>query len=180
MNTILYGTAALITGASSGIGEATALLLAEHGASVAVAARRKDRLDALVKRIEGAGGKAIAIEADVTQKEHAKKAVDETVAAFGRLDTLVNNAGVMLLGPIVDADPTEWERMISLNVTGLMYCTNAALPHLLKAAESEHGADSPTSSTSVPWPDASRAPAAASTTHRSTRSAPSANRSAKR
>jgi NADP-dependent 3-hydroxy acid dehydrogenase YdfG len=137
MTTTLQGTAVLITGASSGIGEATALLFAQHGASVAIAARRKDRLDELAKKIEGAGGKAQAIEADVTRKDHAQKAVDETVAAFGRLDTLVNNAGVMLLGPIVGADPAEWDRMISLNVQGLMYCTNAALPHLLTAAESE-------------------------------------------
>jgi NADP-dependent 3-hydroxy acid dehydrogenase YdfG len=133
----LEGTVALVTGASSGIGEATAILLARHGATVAVAARRKDRLDALVAKIEAAGGKALAIELDVTQREQARRAVDETVAAFGRLDTLVNNAGVMLLGTIVGADPDEWDRMISLNLEGLLYCTNAALPHLLKAAESE-------------------------------------------
>ncbi|MBD5605151.1 MAG: SDR family NAD(P)-dependent oxidoreductase [Candidatus Eremiobacteraeota bacterium] len=133
----LDGTVALVTGASSGIGEATALHLAEHGARVALAARRTDRLEALVKRIASAGGTAHAIEADVTARDQAKRAVDETVATFGRLDTLVNNAGVMLLGPIVDADPTEWERMLAINVNGLMYCTNAALPHLLKAAESE-------------------------------------------
>jgi NADP-dependent 3-hydroxy acid dehydrogenase YdfG len=135
--TTLKGTVALVTGASSGIGEATAIHLAQHGATVAVAARRKDRLDALVTRIEAAGGKARAIEADVTQREQAQRAVDETVAAFGRLDMLVNNAGVMLLGAIVGADPDEWDRMLSLNVDGLLYCTHAALPHLLKAAESE-------------------------------------------
>ncbi|MBD5632867.1 MAG: SDR family NAD(P)-dependent oxidoreductase, partial [Candidatus Eremiobacteraeota bacterium] len=133
----LDGTAALVTGASSGIGEATALLLAERGARVAIAARRKDRLDALVQKIDTAGGRALAIEADVTREEDARAAVDATVAAFGRLDTLVNNAGVMLLGPIVDADVTEWQRMLALNVQGLMYCTSAALPHLLHAAESE-------------------------------------------
>jgi NADP-dependent 3-hydroxy acid dehydrogenase YdfG len=134
---ILDGTVALVTGASSGIGEATALLLAEHGAHVAVVARRKDRLDALVAKIGASGGKALAIEADVTQRSAAQAAVAATVEAFGRLDTLVNNAGVMLLGPIVDADPDEWDRMLALNVNGLMYCTNAALPHLMKAAESE-------------------------------------------
>jgi NADP-dependent 3-hydroxy acid dehydrogenase YdfG len=131
----LEGTVALVTGASSGIGEATALLLAEHGAHVAIAARRKDRLDELVKTIASAGGSAHAIEADVTQKEHARAAVAATVEKFGRLDTLVNNAGVMLLGPIVDADASEWDRMLAINVQGLMYCTNAALPHLLAAAE---------------------------------------------
>jgi NADP-dependent 3-hydroxy acid dehydrogenase YdfG len=133
----LHGTTVLITGASSGIGEATALLFAEHGANVAMAARRKDRLDALAAKIEASGAKALAIEADVAQKPDAQKAVAETIAAFGRLDTLVNNAGVMLLGPIVDADTDEWDRMLAINVHGLMYCTNAALPHLLKAAESE-------------------------------------------
>jgi NADP-dependent 3-hydroxy acid dehydrogenase YdfG len=133
----LHGTTVLITGASSGIGEATALLFAEHGANVAMAARRKDRLDALAAKIEASGVKALAIEADVAQKSGAQKAVAETVAAFGRLDTLVNNAGVMLLGPIVDADTDEWDRMLAINVHGLMYCTNAALPHLLHAAESE-------------------------------------------
>ena len=119
------------------MGEATALALAGHGASVAFAARRKDRLDALARRIEGAGGKALAIQADVTQRDQAHAAVEAAVAAFGRLDTLVNNAGVMLLGPIAGADETEWERMLALNVNGLMYCTHAALPHLLKAADSE-------------------------------------------
>jgi NADP-dependent 3-hydroxy acid dehydrogenase YdfG len=133
----LHGTTVLITGASSGIGEATALLFAEHGANVAMAARRKDRLDALAAKIEASGVKALAIEADVAQKPGAQKAVAETVAAFGRLDTLVNNAGVMLLGPIVDANTDEWDRMLGINVHGLMYCTNAALPHLLQAAESE-------------------------------------------
>ena len=137
MATTLENTAVLVTGASSGIGEATALLLAKHGANVAIAARRKDRLDDLAKRIEGTGRKALAIEADVSQKDGAKHAVDATVAAFGRLDTLVNNAGVMLLGPIVDADAAEWDRMLAINVHGLMYCTNAALPHLLRAATSE-------------------------------------------
>jgi NADP-dependent 3-hydroxy acid dehydrogenase YdfG len=137
MSVTLKETAVLVTGASSGIGEATALRLAEHGANVAVAARRKQRLDELVKKIEAAGGKAIAIEADVTKREQARLAVEKTVEAFGRLDTLVNNAGVMLLGPIVGADPDEWQRMFALNVEGLMYCTNAALPHLLRAAGSE-------------------------------------------
>jgi NADP-dependent 3-hydroxy acid dehydrogenase YdfG len=137
MSKILEGTVALVTGASSGIGEATALLLAEHGASVAVVARRKDRLDALVAQIAEGGGSAVAIETDVTQRSAARAAVAATVEAFGRLDTLINNAGVMLLGPIVDADPDEWDRMLALNVNGLMYCTNAALPHLMRAAESE-------------------------------------------
>jgi NADP-dependent 3-hydroxy acid dehydrogenase YdfG len=134
---ILDGTVALVTGASSGIGEATALALAGEGAKVAVAARRRDRLEALAEKIRGAGGEALAIEADITEEAQAKRAVEEAVARFGRLDTLVNNAGVMLLGPIADADVTEWKRMLDLNVSALMYCTNAALPHLLRAAEGE-------------------------------------------
>jgi NADP-dependent 3-hydroxy acid dehydrogenase YdfG len=132
----LTGTSALVTGASSGIGEATAELFAQLGASVALVARRKDRLDALAGRIAATPGKALAIEADVTQLHDAHAAVEATVAAFGGLDILVNNAGVMLLGPIAGADPAEWDRMLALNVNGLMYCTNAALPHLLKSAAS--------------------------------------------
>ncbi len=131
----LAGTVALVTGASSGIGEATAVALAAEGAAVAIAARRKDRLDALAARIDAAGGRALVLEADVTVAEQAVVAVERTVAELGRLDTLVNNAGVMLLGPIVDAPVEEWERMVSLNLLGLLYTAHAALPHLLAAAE---------------------------------------------
>jgi NADP-dependent 3-hydroxy acid dehydrogenase YdfG len=131
----LTGTVALVTGASSGIGEASALALAQQGAAVAIAARRKDRLDALAARIADGGGTALAIEADVTSEEQAEALVRQTVAGLGRLDTLINNAGVMLLGPIVDAPLQEWERMIDLNVKGLLYCAHAALPHLLSAAQ---------------------------------------------
>ena len=132
----LEGTVALVTGASSGIGEATAAVLAEEGATVALVARRRDRLEALAERIGGAG-KALVIEADITDPGQAERAVATAVAELGRLDTLVNNAGVMLLGPIVDAPIEEWQRMVNLNVLGLLYCTHAALPHLLAAAESE-------------------------------------------
>lgn len=135
MSERLDETVALVTGASSGIGEATAVLLAELGAAVAVAARRKDRLDALVHRIEDKGGRAFAIETDVTDRSQAEAAVEQTVAELGRLDTVVNNAGVMLLGPIEGAPVEEWERMVSLNVMGVLYVARAALPHLLKAAD---------------------------------------------
>jgi NADP-dependent 3-hydroxy acid dehydrogenase YdfG len=131
----LDGTVALITGASSGIGEATALVLAEHGATVALTARRIDRLTALSAKIRGGGGSAVVLDADVTDEEQARGAVDRTVAEFGRLDTLVNNAGVMLLGPVLDAPIDEWQRMLQINMLGLMYCAHAALPHLLRAAE---------------------------------------------
>jgi NADP-dependent 3-hydroxy acid dehydrogenase YdfG len=131
----LEGTVALVTGASSGIGEATARALAAQGAAVAVAARRKDRLDRLVAELEHAGGRALAVEADVTDQDEAVAAVRRTVDDLGRLDTVVNNAGVMLLGPIVDAPTEEWDRMVALNLQGLLYVSHAALPHLLEAAE---------------------------------------------
>ncbi len=133
--TALQGTTALVTGASSGIGEATALSLAGHGAAVALVARRKDRLDDLAARIESTGGRALVIEADVTDREQALAAVEQTVTELGRLDVLINNAGVMLLGPMEQAPVEEWQRMVELNVLGLMYCAHAALPHLLRAAE---------------------------------------------
>ncbi len=130
----LTGTVALVTGASSGIGEATALQLARHGAAVALAARRGDRLQELAAKITDDGGRALVIEADVTAQEQAQSMVERTVAELGRLDTLINNAGVMLLGPAVDGPLEEWERMIAVNVQGLLYCAHAALPHLLRAA----------------------------------------------
>jgi NADP-dependent 3-hydroxy acid dehydrogenase YdfG len=131
----LNGTVALVTGASSGIGEATALELAARGAAVAIAARRADRLRNLASRITDAGGRALVLEADVTAQEQAEQAVERTVSELGRLDTLVNNAGMMLLGPAVGAPLDEWERMVDINVKGLLYCAHAALPHLLRAAE---------------------------------------------
>jgi NADP-dependent 3-hydroxy acid dehydrogenase YdfG len=131
----LDGTVALVTGASSGIGDAAARALADQGAAVAVAARRKDRLDALVADIEAGGGRALALETDVTDRAQAEAAVDTTVRELGRLDTLINNAGVMLLGPIVDAPVEEWDRMVDLNLKGFLYAAHAALPHLLAAAE---------------------------------------------
>jgi NADP-dependent 3-hydroxy acid dehydrogenase YdfG len=131
----LAGTAALVTGASSGIGAATARRLAEDGASVVLVARRRERLDALAAEIDQAGGTTLVVEADITDRTQAEAAVRQTIERFGRLDILVNNAGLMLLGPIVDADAGEWDRMLAINVQGLLYTTRAALPHLLKAAE---------------------------------------------
>jgi NADP-dependent 3-hydroxy acid dehydrogenase YdfG len=140
MTTPLDGTVALITGASSGIGEATARALAGQGAKVAVAARRLERLQRLAGEIGGHGHTALAIEADITDQEQAIAAVDRTVEELGRLDIVVNNAGQMLLGPIEDAPTEEWDRMIDLNLKGLINTTHAALPHLLAAAEnSERG-----------------------------------------
>jgi NADP-dependent 3-hydroxy acid dehydrogenase YdfG len=135
MDRVLDGTVALVTGASSGIGAAAASALAAQGAAVAMAARRKDRLDALAGVIEQDGGTALVLEADVTDERQAAAAVGRTVAELGRLDTLVNNAGVMLLGPAVGAPLSEWQRMVELNVLGVLYCAHAALPHLLESAE---------------------------------------------
>jgi NADP-dependent 3-hydroxy acid dehydrogenase YdfG len=132
---VLDSTVALVTGASSGIGEATAKRLAAEGAAVAVAARRVDRLEQLVGEIEGAGGRALAIESDVTDRAQAESLVERTVNELGRLDTVVNNAGVMLLGPALEAPIEEWERMVDLNLKGLLYVAKAALPHLLKFAD---------------------------------------------
>jgi NADP-dependent 3-hydroxy acid dehydrogenase YdfG len=131
----LEGTVALVTGASSGIGEATALALAEHGASVAIAARRRDRLEDLAGRIGNAGGRALVLEADLTDQAQAQDAVDRVAAELGRLDILINNAGMMLLGPVVEADTSEWSRMLDINVRALLQCADAALPHLLGAAQ---------------------------------------------
>ncbi len=135
MTQLLNGTVALVTGASSGIGEATALALAAEGATLALVARRRDRLDDLRARIESSGGTAIAVEADVADQPRAAAAVDEVVAELGRLDVVVNNAGLMTIGPAAEADTADWDRMVSVNVQGLLYVTRASLPHLVAAAE---------------------------------------------
>jgi NADP-dependent 3-hydroxy acid dehydrogenase YdfG len=134
MSNALEGTVALVTGASSGIGEATARALAAEGAKVAVAARRLERLERLAEEIGGDGGTALAIESDITDQAQAIGAVDRTVGELGRLDIVVNNAGQMLLGPIEGAPTEEWDRMIDLNLKGLINTTHAAIPHLLDAA----------------------------------------------
>jgi NADP-dependent 3-hydroxy acid dehydrogenase YdfG len=131
----LAGTVALVTGASSGIGEATALALSAHGATVAIAARRKDRLDALATTIRDGGGQTLVLEADITCQPEAERTVETTASELGRLDILVNNAGMMLLGPIENAPLHEWDQMVDINVRGLLYCAHAAVPHLLRAAE---------------------------------------------
>ncbi len=135
MKPALDGTVALVTGASSGIGAATAAALAEQGAAVALAARRKDRLETLAATIRRHGGTALVLETDVTDQQQAADAVERTVTELGRLDTLINNAGVMLLGQAVGAPLAEWQQMVQLNVLGMLYCAHAALPHLLRAAD---------------------------------------------
>ncbi|HMH46207.1 MAG TPA: SDR family NAD(P)-dependent oxidoreductase [Solirubrobacteraceae bacterium] len=117
-----------VTGASSGIGEATALACAKAGAAVALAARRTERIESLAARIVEQGGRAIAVRTDVGEESQARAFVQRAHAELGRLDVLVNNAGVMLLGPIANAPTEEWRRMIHANVFGVLYCTHAALP----------------------------------------------------
>jgi clavulanate-9-aldehyde reducatase len=124
----LEGRAAIVTGASSGIGEATALALAEEGAAVALGARRRGRLEQLSKRISDDGGRAEVFEVDVTEEEPSRSFVQAAAESLGGLDILVNNAGVMLLGPVQGADPDEWRRMVEVNCLGLLYCTHAAIP----------------------------------------------------
>ena len=124
-----------VTGASSGIGEATALACAQAGAAVALAARRKDRIEALAARIAEEGGRALAVETDVSSEQDARRFIERAHGELGRLDVLVNNAGVMLLGPIAGSDTQEWRRMIDANVYGVLYCTHAALPLMLAQGE---------------------------------------------
>jgi NADP-dependent 3-hydroxy acid dehydrogenase YdfG len=128
----LAGKVALVTGASSGIGEATALALAGAGAAVAIGARRRDRLDALAGKLTDDGARVLPLDLDVTDERACRDAVARTRAELGGLDVLVNNAGVMLLGTIVGADPEDWRRMLSTNVLGLMYMTSAAIDGLLE------------------------------------------------
>ncbi|MFG2296690.1 SDR family NAD(P)-dependent oxidoreductase [Streptomyces sp. NPDC048603] len=130
----LRGTVALVTGASSGIGRATALALAARGAAVALTARRAELLRELAAEIHAAGGTALPLAADIADHEEAAEAVRFTVAELGRLDTLVNNAGLMLLGHVTQSATADWQRMVDINLTGLMHTTHAALPHLLEAA----------------------------------------------
>jgi NADP-dependent 3-hydroxy acid dehydrogenase YdfG len=132
MSAPLEGKVALISGASSGFGEATALELAAQGAQVAVSARRRERLDALAARIAKDGGDALAITADFADTAQAQVAVTQTEQHFGRLDILVNNAGVMYLEPIDSADLGRWKHMLELNVLGLIAATQAALPGMRK------------------------------------------------
>jgi NADP-dependent 3-hydroxy acid dehydrogenase YdfG len=127
MSKRLADRVALVTGASSGIGEATALALAEQGALVAISARRRDRLDALAWQLEELGAKPLVLDADLRDEAEAQRIVKDTERHYGRLDILVNNAGVMYLEPVAEADLGRWRRMLELNVLGLIASTQAAL-----------------------------------------------------
>jgi NADP-dependent 3-hydroxy acid dehydrogenase YdfG len=130
MSGSLAGKVALVTGASSGIGEAAALALAAAGASVAVSGRRKERLDDLVRRIEAAGGKGLALPGDVSVEADATRSVEDAVARFGRLDILVNSAGVNEAGGVESLPVEQWRRVIDINLMGTIYTCRAAFPHM--------------------------------------------------
>jgi NADP-dependent 3-hydroxy acid dehydrogenase YdfG len=133
----LDGKVALVTGASSGIGEATVLALVAEGARVAAAARRKERLDALVKRVEERGGQALPLVVDVTDEAQVREMIRRTRETWGRIDILVNDAGAAHFGPIDGANTEDWRQMININLLGLMYATHAVLP-VMKAQGSGH------------------------------------------
>jgi NADP-dependent 3-hydroxy acid dehydrogenase YdfG len=126
----LTGKVALVTGASSGIGEGAALALAEAGVFVAVSGRRKDRLDSLVARIEAAGGTALALPGDVSVEEDARSSVEATVAKFGRIDILINSAGVNEAGGIEALPLEQWHRVIDINLMGTIYTSRTAFPYM--------------------------------------------------
>ena len=153
MTGMLAGTAALVTGASSSIGAATARALAAQGAAVALVARRVDRLDELNADIESAGGTALAVPADVTNAEQVAAAVQRIVGELGRLDTVVNNAGLMRMAPAAEAPLQDWDDLVRVNVQGVLYVTRAAVPHLIDAAaNSSRGvADLVTISSTAGW-----------------------------
>jgi NADP-dependent 3-hydroxy acid dehydrogenase YdfG len=122
----------VITGASSGIGESTAKLLAAQGAKVVLGARRSDRIDAVIKEISAAGGKAIGFTTDVTKHAEVEALIRGAVDGFGRVDVVVNNAGIMPIAPIEALKVDEWDRQIDVNIKGLLYGVAAALPHMQK------------------------------------------------
>ncbi|MCO4318041.1 SDR family oxidoreductase [Phyllobacterium sp. 21LDTY02-6] len=133
----IAGKTIVITGASSGMGAAAARHLAARGAKIVLGARRADRIDALAAEIDAAGGKAIAVATDVTRQADLRKLVDTAVATYGRVDVLINNAGVMPLSPMDRLKVDEWDQMIDVNIKGVLYGIAAALPHM-KEQKSGH------------------------------------------
>ena len=129
----LDGQSAIVTGASSGIGEATARTLASAGADVAIAARRTERLESLQDDIEDDGGTAVVVETDVTDREQVQALADEAQSEFGGVDILINNAGLMPLSYMKNLHEEEWERMVDVNLKGVLYNVGAVLPMMLDA-----------------------------------------------
>jgi NADP-dependent 3-hydroxy acid dehydrogenase YdfG len=128
----VHGKVVVITGASSGIGESTARLLANNGAKVVVGARRKDRIDALVEDITGKGGSALGFETDVTKRGDVEALVQGAADDHGRIDVIVNDAGIMPIAPMAALKVDEWDRMIDVNIKGLLYGVAAVLPIMQK------------------------------------------------
>ncbi|WP_369990921.1 SDR family oxidoreductase [Pseudomonas xanthosomatis] len=124
----IEGKVVVITGASSGLGESTARHLARLGAAVVLGARREERLNAIVEEIQAEGGKATAHVVDVTRREDLAALVQHAVSTFGRVDVMINNAGLMAISPIAELRVDEWDRMIDINIKGVMYGIAAALP----------------------------------------------------
>lgn len=136
-NQNITGKVVVITGASSGLGEATARLLSSEGATVVLAARRAERIEALAEEIKGEGGQALAVPTDVTNRAQVKELVDKAVATFGRVDVMLNNAGLMPLAPLDQLKTDEWDQMIDVNLKGVLNGIAAALPHM-QAQKSGH------------------------------------------
>ena len=130
MNNNIEGKIVVITGASSGLGEATARLLSAQGATVVLGARRIERLQKLADELTGSGGKALAVETDVTHREQVKRLVDAAAQKFGRVDVMLNNAGLMQQSPLERLKVDEWDNMIDINIKGVLYGIAAALPHM--------------------------------------------------
>ena len=137
MTTNIEGKIVVITGASSGLGEATARHLSQQGATVVFGARRVERIEALARELESDGRKAMAIQTDVTQSAHVQRLVDAAVAAYGRIDVMINNAGLMPHSPLERLKIADWDRMIDVNIKGVLYGIAAALPHM-KQQKSGH------------------------------------------
>src|ERR1700712_3885494 len=127
----LTGAVALVVGANSGIGAATARRLADEGAAIALLARRRDQIDLLAAEIKGSGGGSLVVEGDIAAPDFAEEAVTWTLDRFARLDILVNSAGIMLLGPALHTMVEDWDRMIELNIEALVHITHAAIPYLI-------------------------------------------------
>jgi len=137
MSTNIEGKVVVITGASSGLGEARARLLSADGATVVLGARRRDRIEALAETLTNAGGKALAVITDVTDRAQVKRLVDAAVRTFGRIDVMINNAGLMPQALLELLKVDEWDRMIDVNIKGVLYGVAAALPHM-KEQKSGH------------------------------------------
>lgn len=132
ISNMIQGQVVIVTGASSGIGYATALAIAKAGAKVVAGARRKDRLEKLQKEIEKTGGECITVACDVTKRSDCENLVDAAIKKWNKVDILINNAGLMPLSFVKNLKIDEWDRMVDVNIKGVLYCTAAVIPHLIK------------------------------------------------